>query len=154
MNFITTAVDVAAHGLQSHDAALAMIRGAAGVFFGISGFNKLFNKGRHKNITQTLKDDKVPFVGFMQWWVPSWELASGVMLTIGFLSAFNAMVLTIICLVACGCEATKRVNAYNPINVGDRVDDYLYLPEVIYVFMLLVTILAGSGRFSVDALLF
>ena len=43
---------------------------------------------------------------------------------------------------------------YHPINVGDRVADYLYLPEVLYLVLLAVTVLAGTGQFSLDWYLF
>ena len=62
--------------------------------------------------------------------------------------------LLVICVVACVCEASQRVQAFSPINRFDALDDFLYLPEVLYVIMLAVNILAGAGGYSVDALLF
>jgi hypothetical protein len=55
--------------------------------------------------------------------------------------------------VACGCEAAEKVAKYQPIDFADKIDDYLYLPEVLYVVMLTVSALAGGGAFSLDALI-
>lgn len=143
----------ASHGFSAHDVALAFIRTGVGVFFAISGYNKLFHKERHAALRANLVKNKIPHVHIMEWWVPFWEFASGLMLAIGLLSAFNAGVLIIICVVACCCEAPKKVAAYKPINRSDAIADYLYLPEVLYIFMLAVNVLAGTGRYSVDALI-
>lgn len=146
-------IELLQHGLGLHDVALATVRVGTGLFFALSGWNKLTNKGRHEAITETLRNDHVPFVGFMRWWVPGWELLGGSMLLVGFLTAFAAGVLMIICLVACNAEAKMRVDAYKPINGGDRVADYLYLPEVLYVLLLSVNLLAGTGIYSIDHLI-
>lgn len=147
-------IHIAAHGLLAPDAALALTRLCVGTFFAISGFNKLFNVGRHNSLTANLRKNHIPALGIMQWFVPGWEFASGLMLALGFLSAFNAAVLMIICIVACCCEAKAKVAAYHPINRGDWVADWLYLPEVLYLFLLAVIVLAGTGQYSIDALIF
>ena len=146
--------DILHSGIAAHDLALAVPRIAAGLFFVISGAHKLFCKQRHAGLVQTLTADKVPAVWFMQWWVPGWEFAGGAALTVGLLSVPAAAVLTIIMLVATYAEASARVAAYQPLDFADKVDDYLYLPEVVYIILLAVTLLAGPGAFSLDHLLF
>lgn len=141
-------------GLHTVDLALAVPRVAVGTFFAISGAHKLLVKERHAALVRTLQADRVPAVGFMQWWVPGWELAAGLCLTVGLGSVFAAGVLTCIMCVACFCEAREKVASYKPINAADRVDDYLYLPEVLYLLLLAVTLLAGPGAYSLDHLLF
>jgi hypothetical protein len=42
---------------------------------------------------------------------------------------------------------------YKPIDEADRIDDWLYLPEVLYAFMLIVVISAGAGPYSFDAVI-
>lgn len=143
----------ASHGFGLHDLGLAVVRVAVGVFFAISGYHKLFNRDRHARLVGTLISNKIPCVGFMCWWVPFWEFVGGLMLAVGLLTAFSAGVLLIICLVACRVEAPKKVAAFHPIDRADVLDDYLYLPEVLYIVMLLVTLLAGTGAYSVDALI-
>jgi uncharacterized membrane protein YphA (DoxX/SURF4 family) len=143
-----------AHGFGMHDAALALVRVGTGTFFAISGYHKLFNAERHAGLVATLTKHKVPAVKFNQWWVPGWELVAGASLALGFLTAFSAAVLAIICIVACALEARSRVAEYKPIDKADALDDYLYLPEVLYLLLLGVSLLAGTGRYSVDAFLF
>jgi len=143
-------ITVAAHGIQAPDAALAIVRVSIGGFFALSGYNKLFNPGRHQSLLATLSKNHIPCLPLMQWWVPGWEFTGGLLLVAGLFSAFAAMVLSIICVVAICCEARGRVDAYQPINKGDRIADYLYLPEVLYLILLTVTVLAGTGQYSLD----
>ena len=49
-------------------------------------------------------------------------------------------------------SARQRIKDYKPIDEADRIDDWLYLPEVLYAFMLIVVISAGAGPYSLDAL--
>lgn len=112
-----------------------------GVFFAASGWNKLTNASRHASIRRTMEEDHVPLPHFNEWWVPGWELGAGLALIAGFIPAFAAAVLLIICLVACKAEATRRVAAYKPINRADTIADYLYLPEVLYSIMLALIVL-------------
>lgn len=153
-------LNLAAHGVAAFnpvaasDIALAVVRSTIGGFFFISGFNKLFNPARHGHLVQTLTKDKVPAVPFMQWWVPGWELLGGAMLAVGLFSAFAATVLLIICIVALCCEGADRVAKYGPINFGDRIADYLYLQETLYAILLVTVMLAGTGAYSLDHLLF
>lgn len=141
-------------GLSSPDSALLVARISVGVFFAISGFNKLFNPGRHKSLTANLTKNGIPYIPVMQWFVPFWEFVSGLFLAIGLFTVFHALVLMIICVVAACCEARKRVAAYSPINAGDVVADYLYLQEILYMVLLSVNILAGGGKFSFDHIVF
>ena len=41
---------------------------------------------------------------------------------------------------------------YKPIDETDRIDDWLYLPETLYAFMLVMVISAGAGPYSLDSL--
>lgn len=133
--------ELAQGSLGASEAAGAVLRASVGTFFAISGWNKLTNKERHAGLLHTLEEDRIPFPRFMQWWVPGWELAAGVMLAAGVAKNFAALVLLIICLVACMAEARGKVESYKPINAGDRVADWLYLPEVLYVLMLVAALL-------------
>lgn len=141
-------------GSMPIDIPLAAVRIATGTFFAISGFNKLFNAARHASLRKNLEHNHIPAVGIMQWWVPSWEFIGGSMLLIGLLTPLVALILSIICVVACCCEAATKVDAYHPINQGDRAADYLYLPEVLYLCMLSLSLFGGGGEYSLDNILF
>lgn len=140
-------------GLSFPDLADLTIRASVGVFFAISGGNKLFVPERHASLRRSLAKNHIPCVQGMVWWVAGWEFLAGLMLALGLFTAFAAGVLLIICLVACSCEAYEKVESYKPINGYDRIADYLYLPEVLYTVLLVAAIVHGTGAFSLDRLL-
>lgn len=141
-------------GFGLTDVALNINREILGVFFAISGYHKLFNSTRHASITSTLVADGVPCIPWMQWFVPAVEFAGGLALMIGLLSLPAALGCAIICLVATCVDGLKRIVTWQPLDFADKVDDVLYLPEVLYVAMLLIVILAGPGSFSLDHYIF
>ncbi len=47
----------------------------------------------------------------------------------------------------------QRIKLYKPMDEADRLDDWLYLPETLYAFMLILVISAGAGPYSLDALI-
>ena len=118
--------------------AIIAMQLAIGVFFLFSGFNKLTNKGRHATLVATLKTDNVPLVSVNQWLIPLGEFFGGMALIIDFLTPLAAVGLIIICIGATALDGIKRVNGWKPINIADRIDDYLYLPEVLYILALAV----------------
>ncbi len=132
-------------GFGYTEEAIGMARIALGTFFACSGWNKVMCPKRHASLVETLKRDHVPLLKINEWWVPWWELIGGAALIVGLVPVFNAAVLLCICMVACLAEAKERVHAYSPINKADEVADYLYLPEVVYIFPLLVIIASGGG---------
>jgi hypothetical protein len=54
-------------------------------------------------------------------------------------------------LVASATSGRQRIKAYKPIDEADRIDDWLYLPETLYAFMLILVVSAGAGPYSLDA---
>jgi putative oxidoreductase len=147
-----TLLTLAQHGLATPEYGLTAMRVAAGTFFAFSGWNKLTNKARHATIAKTMRDDKIPAPQLMEWFVPSNEFLAGTALAIGLLSSLSAGILAAICFVAMCCEGKSRVASYAPINVLDRVDDWLYLPEIVYLVMLLSVVCGGGGPLSIDNL--
>jgi hypothetical protein len=59
----------------------------------------------------------------------------------------------VVILVAIATSGRRRIKVYKPIDEADRIDDWLYLPEVLYAFMLIVVISAGAGPYSLDAVI-
>jgi uncharacterized membrane protein YphA (DoxX/SURF4 family) len=148
-----TMMDLLFNGVGWTDIALTLNRIAVGVFFMLSGYHKLFNAQRHVSLVEELKELGIPAVGFNQWWVPMVEFLGGVGVTIGFLAPLAALGLLIIILVAIATSGRQRIKVYKPIDEADRIDDWLYLPETLYAFMLIVVISAGAGPYSLDAVI-
>lgn len=124
-----------------HAIANGLESSAVGIFFTISGLHKLLNKGRHAALVETLKADKVPLVGINQWWVPTVETIAGSCLSLAIFPKVAAVFLLAICVVACLVDGRKRVEEFKPLNAADRLDDWLYLPEVLYAVLLLSIII-------------
>jgi len=72
---------------------------------------------------------------------------------IGLLAPLAALGLLVIILVAIVTTGRQRIKVYKPIDEVDRIDDWLYLPETLYAFMLIMIISAGAGPYSFDALI-
>ena len=140
------------NGVGWTDIALTLNRIAVGMFFMLSGYHKLFDAVRHRAFADELKELGVHALGFNQWWVPTVEFAAGGAVVIGLLAPLAALGLLVIILVAIVTSGRQRIKDYKPIDEADRIDDWLYLPEVLYAFMLIVVISAGAGPYSLDAL--
>jgi uncharacterized membrane protein YphA (DoxX/SURF4 family) len=146
-----TMMDILFNGVGWTDIALALNRIAVGVFFLLSGYHKLFNAQRHVSLVEELKELGIPAVGFNQWWVPAVEFTGGAGVTIGLLAPLAALGLLVIILVAIATSGRQRIKVYKPIDEADRLDDWLYLPETLYAFMLIMVVSAGAGPYSLDA---
>ena len=140
-------------GVGWTDIAITLNRIAVGAFFMLSGFHKLFNAERHRSFADELKTLGVPAVRFNQWRVPFVEFAAGGAVLIGLFAPFAALGLLVITLVAVFTSGRQRIKLYKPIDKADRIDDWLYVPETLYAFMLIIVISAGAGPYSIDALI-
>jgi uncharacterized membrane protein YphA (DoxX/SURF4 family) len=146
-------IDILFNGVGWTDIAITLNRIAVGMFFMLSGYHKLFNRERHRALAEQLKELGIHALGFNQWWVPTVEFTAGLAVVVGFLAPLAALGLLAISLVAIATSGPQRIKLYKPIDEGDRIDDWLYLPEVLYAFMLIMVVSAGAGPYSLDALI-
>jgi putative oxidoreductase len=128
--------------------AILLVRLSIGLFFAISGANKLFVAGGTKPVYDTLVKAKAPFPQQLAYFVSSVEFVGGSLVAMGFLSSPACMVLMIDMIVATLTSAISTLpKGLSPLN---RLDDFLYLPEVLYVLFFIWLICSGPGKFSVD----
>jgi putative oxidoreductase len=128
--------------------AILLVRVSIGVFFAISGANKLFVAGGTKPVYDTLVKSKVPFPRQTAYFVSSVEFVGGSLLAVGFLSSVACVALMIDMTVATLTNALSTLpKGLSPLK---RLDDFLYLPEVLYVLFFIWLLFAGPGKFSVD----
>ena len=128
--------------------AILLVRFSIGLFFAISGANKLFVAGGTKPVYDTLVKAKVPFPRQTAYFVASVEFVCGSLLTVGFLSSLASVTLMIDMIVAILTEALSTLpKGLSPLR---WLDDFLYLPEVLYVLFFIWLICSGPGKFSVD----
>ena len=134
---------------DSEQYAILLIRVSIGLFFAVSGANKLFVGGGTKPIYDTLVKAKTPFPRQLAYFVAGVEFVCGSLLTIGFLSSAACLALLIDMTVATLTNAVSTLpKGLSPLN---WLDDFLYLPEVLYVLFFISLIFSGPGKFSVDS---
>jgi len=128
--------------------AILLVRVSIGLFFAISGTNKLFVAGGTKPVYDTLVKAKIPFPRQTAYFVAGVEFVCGSLVTVGFLSSPASVALMIDMIVAIITSAVSTIpKGLSPVN---WLDDFLYLPEVLYVIFFIWLLCAGPGKFSVD----
>jgi putative oxidoreductase len=128
--------------------AILLVRVLIGLFFAISGGGKLFVAGGTKPVYDTLVKAKVPFPRQTAYFVASVEFVGGSLVAVGFLSTPACVALLIDMTVATLTSAIYTLpKGLRPLS---RLDDFLYLPEVLYVLFFIWLICAGPGKFSAD----
>ena len=128
--------------------AILLVRVSLGLFFAISGANKLFVAGGTQRMYDTLVNAKVPFPHLMTYFVAGVEFVGGALLTLGFLSSPASVALLVDMAVAIlTTKLSAMPKGLSPLN---WLDDFLYLPEALYVVFFIWLICSGPGKFSVD----
>jgi putative oxidoreductase len=128
--------------------AILLVRISIGLFFAISGANKLFVAGGTKPVYETLVKAKVPFPQQTAYFVSGVEFVGGTLLVVGFLSSVACVALLIDMVVATVTTAVATLP--KGLSALSWLDDFLYLPEVLYVLFFIWLLCSGPGKFSVD----
>ncbi len=128
--------------------AILLVRVSLGLFFAISGANKLFVAASKQTMYETLVKAKVPFPRQTAYFVSTVEFVGGSLLAVGLLSIPACIALSVDMLVAIlTTKLSAMPKGLSPLN---WLDDFLYLPEVLYVLSFIWLICSGPGKFSVD----
>ena len=128
--------------------AILLVRVSLGLFFAISGANKLFVADATKPVTETLVKAKIPFPHQMAYFVSGVEFVGGTLVAVGFLSSLACVALLVDMIVATLTEAVSTLpKGLSPLK---WLDDFLYLPDVLYVLFCIWLLCSGPGKFSVD----
>jgi putative oxidoreductase len=128
--------------------AILLVRVSLGLFFAISGAKKLLVAASTQTMYETLVKAKVPFPRLMTYFVSGVEFVGGSLLTVGFLSSLACVALFADMLVA--ILTTKLSAMPKGLSPPNWLDNFLYLPEVLYVLFFIWLICSGPGKFSVD----
>jgi putative oxidoreductase len=128
--------------------AILLVRVSIGMFFAISGGNKLFIADGTKPVYDTLVKAKAPFPHQLTYFVCSVEFVCGSLVTLGLLSSPACMALLVDMIVAILMSTLSTMP--KGISRLSWVDDFLYFPEVLYVLFFVWLICSGPGKFSVD----
>src|SRR5436309_8368072 len=128
--------------------SMLLARISLGVFFAISGGNKLFVTSRTHQMYETLAGAGMPFPHVMTYFLSSVEFIGGCLLVIGLLSSLCCAALIIQMIVA--ITTVQLATISKGLSFLDWLDDFLYLPEAMYIIILVWLICSGPGRVSVD----
>jgi putative oxidoreductase len=143
-------VRVLLNALQSWEwLGILLARLAVGSLFFLSGRGKLFAPGRREQMRQTLIEAHVPFPEFNAVFVSTVEFVCGLLLVLGALTPLACVFLGCVMIMAIATAAIRNIKAASPLN---WVSEFLYLPEVLYLVILIWLFFSGPGWLSVDHL--
>ena len=128
--------------------AILLVRVSIGLFFAISGANKLFVAGGTKPVYDTLVKAKAPFPRQTAYFVAGVEFVCGSLVTVGLVSSAACAALLIDMIVAILTDSLSTLP--KGLSALSWLDDFLYLPEVLYVLFFVWLICSGPGKFSAD----
>ena len=120
-----------------------------GVFFCISGGTKLFVPSQFSEMQETMIHSHIPFPHASALVVSLIEFACGGGLVLGLLTPLCAVMLMGDMIVAI---LTNRIGSIHASGFLSWLDEFLYLPEVLYLLILFWLLFSGPGRYSVDGI--
>ena len=129
---------------------ILIARLSVGGLFALSGSGKLFVRSRREEMIRTLGAAAIPAPEANALFVSSVELVFGSLLAIGLLTPLSCVMLSGVMIVAL---ATTVLPAVKAPSFAGWLASVLYLPEVLYLVILIWLLLSGPGWFSVDGLL-
>ncbi len=129
---------------------ILLARIAVGLLFFLSGRGKLFVPGRREQMRQTLIGAHLPFPEFNAVFVSAVEFGCGFLLIVGALTPLACAMLGGIMIVAITTTAIHNIKASSPLN---WLGEFLYVPEVLCLVILIWLFFSGPGWLSVDHLI-
>jgi len=129
---------------------ILIARLAVGLLFFLSGRGKLFVPERREQMRRTLIEAHVPFPDFNVLFVSTVEFVCGSLLILGALTPPVCALLAFVMIVAISTTAIHGTKASSPT---EWLAAFLYLPEPLYLVILIWLFFSGPGWLSVDNLL-
>ena len=126
---------------------ILLARLAVGSAFFLSGRGKLFVNERREQMRQTLREAHIPFPELNAVFVSTVEFVFGLLLVAGAATPLACVMLGGLMIVAIATTAVRTIKAVSPL---DWLSEFLYLPEVLYLVILVWLFFSGPGWFSVD----
>jgi len=129
---------------------ILVARIAVGLLFFLSGRGKLFVPERREQMRQTLIEAHIAFPDFNALFVSTVEFVCGLLLVLGALTPLACALLAFLMIVAIATIAIRNIKASSP---GEWLAAFLYLPEPLYLVILIWLFFSGPSWLSVDNLL-
>jgi putative oxidoreductase len=128
---------------------ILLARVAVGLLFFLSGRAKLFVPERREEMRQTLIRAHVPFPNFNAVFVSTVEFVCGLLLVVGALTPLACAFLAAVMIVAIATRVIRNIKASSP---AEWLAAFLYLPEPLYLVILIWLFFSGPGWLSIDNL--
>ena len=125
-----------------------LARAAVGLLFFLSGRAKLFVPKRREQMRQTLIKAHVPFPNFNAVFVSTVEFVCGLLLVLGAVTPLASSLLAGVMIVAIATTTIRDIKA----STAEWLAGFLYLPEVLYLMILIWLFFSGPGWLSIDHL--
>jgi putative oxidoreductase len=129
---------------------ILLARFAVGLLFFLSGRGKLFVAERREQMRQTLVEAHIPLPEFNALFVSAVEFVCGLLVVIGALTPLACAMLGCVMIMAIATTAIHKIKAASLLG---WLSEFLYLPEVLYLVILIWLFFSGPGWVSVDHLI-
>ena len=129
---------------------ILVARVAVGLLFFLSGRAKLFVRERREQMRQTLIEAHLPFPKFNAVFVSTVEFVCGLLLVLGAVTPLASALLAVLMIVAIKMIAIRNIKA---ASAAEWLAAFLYLPEVLYLVILIWLFFSGPGWLSIDRLI-
>jgi uncharacterized membrane protein YphA (DoxX/SURF4 family) len=126
---------------------ILIARLSVGTLFALSGSGKLFVPSRREEMVRTLRAAGVPAPEVNAVFVSSVEFLFGSLLIVGFLTPLCSLMLSGVMVVALRTTVLPQVKAPS---LASWLGSVLYVPEVLYLVILVWLFVSGPGWFSLD----
>ena len=127
-----------------------LARVSVGLLFFLSGRGKLFVPARRAQMRETIASAGLPSPDITAPLMSTIEFAGGAILCLGLLTPIACVLLI---GVMAGALITVQLPGVKGATAAEWLGNFLYLPEVLYIVILVWLLFAGPGWFSVDHLL-
>jgi putative oxidoreductase len=144
MSFLQTCLG-ALHSLEWVGILLARL--TVGLLFLLTGQGKLFRTQSRERMRQSLQSAGIPFPRLSAVAVSVVEFVFGGLLVLGALTPLACVMLSGVMVVALATTKIQSIRASSP---SEWLSRFLYLPEVLYLVLLVWLFFSGPGRLSVD----
>src|SRR6266542_4572314 len=119
---------------------ILVARIAVGLLFFLSGRGKLLIPERREQMRETLLAARVPFPEFNTVFVSAVEFGAGLLLIFGALTPIACVMLIGVMVMAVATTAVRTIKATSLLGL---LSEFLYLPEVLLVVILLWLLFSG-----------
>ena len=128
---------------------ILLARVAVGLLFFLSGCGKLFVAERREQMHRTLIEAHIPFPDLNALLVSTVEFVCGLLLVLGAVTPLVCVLLAFVMVLAIATIAIRNIKASSP---AEWLAAFLYLPEPLYLVILIWLLFSGPGWLSIDQL--